>query len=62
MLLLYLLVLDFVKAAVLFDQNNQKLSSLEFNPEDKLLCDQNDIYILGQYSKILLKVIGKLHS
>ena len=61
MLLLYLLVLDFVKAAVLFDQNNQKLS-LEFNPEDKLLCDQNDIYILGQYSKILLKVIGKLHS
>ena len=47
------LVLNFVKAAVLTDQNGipqnsvkQTLSlDFEVNPEDKL-CDRNDIYIL----------------
>ena len=45
-MLFFLLVLNFVKAAVLFDQKEQNLS-LDFhpNPGDKL-CDQNDIYIL----------------
>ena len=44
---LFLLVLNFVKAAVLMDQNAAQTLSLEFdaNSEDKL-CDRNDIYIL----------------
>ena len=44
---LILLVLNFVKAAVLMDQNAAQTLSLEFdaNSEDKL-CDRNDIYIL----------------
>ena len=48
MLLLLLFILNFVKAAVLFNhqKENPNLSSLKFPNLQDTLCDQNDIYIL----------------
>ena len=47
MLLLLLFILNFVKAAVLFNQQKENPNlSLKFPNLQDTLCDQNDIYIL----------------
>ena len=45
MLLLLLFILNFVKAAVLFDHQKENNPNLSLKFPDTL-CDQNDIYIL----------------